>query len=199
MTKPPNNTPERKSSTLWLLLLTFVLPVIAAYAYFYFGENMDSNNNGDLIVPIIDIEKLGLTSEDGTVMNRDELTHKWRMFYIVGENCDTDCMQGMYYMRQINTALGKNSDRVQHMIIHLEPAAPDFQKILQSEYQKAIHAYTSNDTLVGALSSVDTNLPSNVIYLMDPIGNIMMRFTPDLSPKLILKDLNKLLKVSQIG
>jgi hypothetical protein len=54
-------------------------------------------------------------------------------------------------------------------------------------------------TLASVFSLPDNNPITHNIYVMDPIGNIMMQFSPDLSPKLILKDLNKLLKVSQIG
>jgi len=39
----------------------------------------------------------------------------------------------------------------------------------------------------------------NAIYLVDPLGNLMMRFPPDLEPKSLLKDLKHLLKVSRIG
>lgn len=195
----PKRIPERKSSTLWLLLLTFVVPIIAAYAYFYFGGEMSTSNNGDFIVPVIDIETLGLSTEDGTIMNRDELTHKWYMLYIAGKDCDPSCNQRLYHMRQINIALGKNADRFQRLIIHRDIMSPEFKGLITSEYPDALHAYAPGSTLANAFSLSENNLITENIYIMDPIGNIMMRFSPEISPKLILKDLNKLLKVSQIG
>ena len=199
--KFPDNTPARKPYTLWLLMLIFVVPIVASYAYYFLGDhsNRSTSNSGDLIIPVIDIEGLSLANKSNEPLSRDNLTQKWSMLYIVGVSCDEACKQGLYHMRQINIALGKNVDRFQHRVIHLGPMAPEFNELMESEYPDTLHAYTSKKTLSNAFSMSEESLLSHDIYIMDPIGNIMMRFSSEISPKLILKDLNKLLKVSQIG
>jgi cytochrome oxidase Cu insertion factor (SCO1/SenC/PrrC family) len=195
------NIPKRKTYTPWLLMLVFVLPVLASYTYFFYGDhnNSSTSNNGELITPVIAIESLALTDGSNKLLSRKDLTYKWSMLYIVGKNCDEACNQGLYHMRQINIALGKNADRFQHWAIHLDATNPEFTQLIELEYPNTLHAYTSRKILSNVFSTPEDNLLSNNIYIMDPIGNIMMRYTPEISPKLILKDLNKLLKVSQIG
>ena len=180
-------------------MLTFAVPIVAAYTYFFFGDHSSKSNHGDLITPVIDIEALQLKDLMNKIMPREKLTHTWRMIYIVGKDCDDSCNKGLYHMRQINIALGKNQDRFQHMIIHTDAMGNDFMQLVDTEHQASLHAYSSREILLNVFSAAETEIPSNSIYIMDPIGNIMMRFSPEISPKLILKDLNHLLKISQIG
>jgi hypothetical protein len=102
-------------------------------------------------------------------------------------------------MRQINIAVGKNANRLQRLVVHLEPPGEEFQALLASEYPNARHANASAETIEAALQDVGAQFRSNEIYIMDPLGNIMLRFTQDQSYKDLLHDLNKLFKVSQIG
>lgn len=192
-------TGKKTPTALWMLMLTFAVPIIAAYAYFFFGDHLSMSNHGDLITPVIDIVDLQLTDENNKPILHEELTHKWSMLFVVGKDCNDACNKGLYNMRQINIALGKNQDRFQHMMIHADAMSQNFTKLVAIEHHAAFHAYSPRETLLNAFSAVETELPSNSIYIMDPIGNIMMRFSPGISPKLILKDLNHLLKVSQIG
>ena len=62
-----------------------------------------------------------------------------------------------------------------------------------------MRAYSSSESVEAALQPVGADFRSNEIYLMDPLGNIMLRFTQDQSYRDLMHDLNKLLKVSQIG
>ena len=84
------------------------------------------------------------------------------------------------------------------MIVHLQPAGRQLQELIEREYANAINVNGNRSTIEKALDA-PAGLENNVIYIMDPIGNVMMRFTQDQPKKDILKDLRKLLKVSQIG
>jgi len=191
---------ERSNNTLWLLILTFAVPIIGAYAYYLFVDDYSLGNHGDLIQPIIKIEELLLTDVNGGPISRDELIHGWKMLYIAGSDCNSTCQESIYYMRQINTALGKNASRFKHMIIHLDNMSAEFQGLIESEHTTALHSYASNEKISSVFSGLNSNnLLSNSIYIMDPLGNIMMRFSHGTSAKLILKDLNRLLKISRIG
>ena len=195
-TLTPDQLPQRSNTTLWLLLASFLVPAFLAYGYFFFGDRPSVASNGKLISPIVDIETLQLTDDTGRLLSREELTPKWRMYYFAGSSCDSACQSDLYDMRQINIALGKNQGRVQHVVVHLNAPDLDFMKLLGSEHKEAIRVYSTEEN-ISVLSKGDA--ATSNIYLVDPLGNIMMMFPDELNAKLILKDLNKLLKISRIG
>ena len=199
MTEQVEKQATRSNTTLWLLIATFAVPIIGAYAYFFFVDDYALGNHGELIDPVIQIESLALSDADGNRLQRDALIHGWKMLYVADARCDSVCQESIYNMRQINTALGKNAGRFKHMIIHTAPMADDFRRLIDAEHSEALHSYASAEPLSRVLSVSPGQLMSNSIYIMDPLGNIMMRFDPGTSPKLILKDLNRLLKISRIG
>ena len=199
MNESITETPQKSRTTLWLLIAISVIPFVAAYGYYYFGDFKNLSNNGDIINPVIDIESLKLTDESGMAVERETLTRKWRMLLVISKDCDSLCKSSLYNMRQINVALGKHYDRFRHMVIHTEKMSSDLSDLMQLEYMDALHAYAEKDVLDNAFKSIENNIYSNSIYIMDPIGNIMMRFKIGMDPKVILKDLNRLLKISQIG
>ena len=195
-TTQPN---KRSTATLWILIALSVLPFIAAYAYYNLGDFKTFTNNGDLINPVVDIQSLKLMDDAGNKIEREIFTKKWRMMLIVSNRCNEECKSSLYNMRQLNIALGKNYDRFRHMLIHTEKMNIELAELIHTEYKDALHAYSSEDILTNALKESNTNIFSNSIYIMDPIGNIMMLFKPGMDPKVILRDLNRLLKISQIG
>jgi len=190
-------TPQRSTTTLWILLAISVLPFVAAYAYYNFGSFNKFSNNGEILRQVIDVQSLQLKNKDGQKIAREDLTKKWRMILIVKNDCDKNCQLSLYNMRQLNVALGKHYDRFRHMLIHTETMDTDFANLVETQYKDTLHSYSSTAILNEAFK--DAEIFSNSIYIMDPIGNIMMRFDLNMDPKLILKDLNRLLKVSQIG
>jgi cytochrome oxidase Cu insertion factor (SCO1/SenC/PrrC family) len=191
---------NRNPYTLWFVVLSFMAPVFLAYAMFFFGNVSSFSNKGELLNPVIDVDSLQLTDTSGVVMKREDITdHKWHMIYFAGKDCDEACNKTLYDMRQINKAVGKNAGRLRHMLVHMEPVDAPFRKLLNSEYPAAVHVNAKRATIAAALQAVKPHLDANEIYLMDPLGNIMMRFTQDQPPQDIIHDLNKLFKVSQIG
>lgn len=194
---PTDQTQPRKPYALWVLIFIFFVPMIVAYGYFFLGDQFSTGNHGELINPVVQVEQLHLKDQQGQNKLFEEA--KWVMIFIADKDCDAVCNKNLYNMRQINIALGKNAHRFQHMVIHLEAMGPEFSQLVSAEHPNALHAYGSRDIISRTLLSSQESMDSNAIYIMDPLGNIMMRFASDVSPKLILKDLNRLLKISRIG
>lgn len=190
---------QRSNTTLWIMLASFLVPAILAYGYFFFGDRPSVRSNGELISPVIDIEELSMRDADGVILSREQLTPKWRLYYFVPSSCDENCKASLFNVRQINKALGKNQSRVEHVIVHLESPADDFSKHISTEHENAVRTYVTAESLPSKPEQNINFQQGQYIYLMDPLGNIMMRFPEALNPKLILKDINKLLKVSRIG
>jgi len=194
-------TPKRNPYTPWFVVIAFVAPVLAAYTLFFLGVTPPAfSNKGELLDPIVDVESFALRDGSNKTLDRDAITeHKWHMIYFVGSSCDEACNQTLYNMRQINIAVGKNANRLQRLLIHLEPPGGDFQALIAKEYPQVRHANAVSRTIAAALQDVGPQFRSNEIYIMDPLGNIMLRFTQEQTYKDLLHDLNKLFKVSQIG
>jgi cytochrome oxidase Cu insertion factor (SCO1/SenC/PrrC family) len=205
--KNPESTeqaqPQTKKNpyTPWFVVAAFVTPVALAYTLFFLGVTPPAfSNKGELLNPIIDVEAFALSDGSNQLMNRDDITvHRWHMMVFTGASCDEACQQILYSMRQINIAVGKNAPRVRHMIVHLEQPDDEFKALIAKEHANARRAYTDSQAVEAALQEVGALFRSNEIYIMDPLGNIMLRFTQDQSYKDLMHDLNKLLKVSQIG
>ena len=194
-------TPKRNPYTPWFVVVAFVAPVVAAYALFFLGITPPAySNKGELLDPIIDIESFALTDDSDESISRDEITeHKWHMILFAGASCDDACKQMLYNMRQINIAVGKNANRLRRLVVHLEKPSEEFQALIVKEYPEARHANANSETIETALQQVGAEFRSNEVYIMDPLGNIMLRFTQDQPYKDLLHDLNKMFKVSQIG
>ena len=197
----PEQSRKRNPYTPWFVVISFVAPVVAAYALFFLGITPPAfSNKGELLSPIIDVESFALTDDSNKTLGRDEITnHKLHMVYFAGASCDDACNQILYNMRQINIAVGKNANRLRRLLVHLEKPGEEFQSLIAKEYPDAEHAHADAATIAAALQEVGAEFRSNEVYIMDPLGNIMLRFTQDQPYKDLLHDLNKLFKVSQIG
>ena len=101
-------------------------------------------------------------------------------------------------MRQIHKLLAKDQHRVIRMIVHLDAPSTELNALIAREYPNALNMYGDEKDISSALGD-SARIHQNETYIMDPIGNVMMRFTQDQPNQLLLKDLKKLLKVSQIG
>jgi hypothetical protein len=185
----------------WFVVIAFVAPVVAAYSLYFLGIAPPSyNNKGELLSSIIDVESLALTNSEDELLIREDITRqKWHMMVFAGANCDEDCNKVLHKIRQVNIAAAKNSYRLRRLIVHLDRTSAEFQALIDKEYPEAHHAYGVRTTIQSAFKEIKPDFSANEIYLVDPLGNIMMRFTQDQPPKDILHDLNKLFKVSQIG
>jgi len=196
MTDKTIDTPKTSKTTLWILLAVFLVPMIASYAYYFFGKNFSYGNHGDLLNPIIEFDDITVSSAQLKPVKMTGLEHAWYMIFIADKNCEEACQKRLYEMRQMNIALGKNADRVKQMILHTSEASSTFQSFLDKEH-KTVRNFTINKAKLPASMNPETS--PNAIYFMDPLGNIILRFNQPLDPKLILKDMNKLLKISRIG
>jgi cytochrome oxidase Cu insertion factor (SCO1/SenC/PrrC family) len=197
----PSQLPKKNPYTLWFVVAAFVLPVVAAYVLFFSGFTPSGfTNKGELIQPVIDIDAFKLVDQNDAPVTRDDSTiNKWNLIYLAGAQCDQACNDTLYKIRQVNKAVGKNAYRLRRLIVHLQPPDEAFQQLIESDYPEARRLYGDRRQIQNVMQPVTSSLDANEVYLMDPLGNIMMRFTPDMPGKWLIHDLNKLFKVSQIG
>jgi cytochrome oxidase Cu insertion factor (SCO1/SenC/PrrC family) len=201
----PSNSPavsKKNPYTIWFVILAFVAPVTLAYIMYFFGDIKSFSNHGEILNPIIHISSFELKNEKNEIIAEKELTYKWRIISFIGKDCDQQCAAQLYDTRQIHTSLGKNRHRVLRMFVHLEPASETLTKLIDETHSNVIRVNGDAAVIINALGdNVGNNVSinNNETYIMDPMGNVMMRFTQEQPNKEFLYDLRKLLKASQIG
>jgi len=203
--RPANNSiagKKRNPYTVWFVVMSFIAPVALAYIIFYFVDVTSFKNHGEILDPIVHITSFKLTDENNKIVAKEKLTYKWRLISFVGKDCNELCQTRLYDTRQIHTSLGKNQHRLYRMFVHLEPASESLNKLIAEEHKNVIHVNGNTATIKESLGiniREDAAITNNETYIMDPMGNVMMRFTQDQPSKEFLYDLKKLLKASQIG
>ncbi len=202
----PVNNPiagkKRNPYTVWFVVMAFIAPVALAYIMFFFVDVKSFVNHGEILNPIIHISSFKLKDENNKIIPEKELTYKWRIISFLNKDCDQQCEKRLYDTRQIHTSLGKDQHRLMRMFIHLQPASESLSRLIAETHPDIINTYGKQDIIIKAFGKNihnDAGIKNNEIYIMDPMGNIMMRFTQDQPNKDFLYDLKKLLKASQIG
>ncbi len=198
----PIATNKRNPYTVWFVVLAFAAPVALAYITFFFVDVKSFVNHGELLNPIVHISAFELKNEKGETIPEKELTYKWRLISFLGKDCNQQCEKRLFDSRQIHTSLGKNQHRLIRMFIHFQSASPSLSKLIENTHEGVTQTYGDIKTISDVLGKnirKDSGITNNEIYIMDPMGNIMMRFTQDQPNKEFLHDLKKLLKASQIG
>ena len=190
----------KKSSNwkLFLVLAVCAAPVVASYLTYYVIKPEGRTNYGDLIDPRAHpMPVLGATTLDGKSAELTEYKGRWVMLQIADGDCNHDCRTKLYEMRQLRLAQGKDKDRVERVWLITDQITPDSK--LMSEYDGTRLLRVDEKVVKPWLPAEQSAVPSDHIYLIDPLGNLMMRFPKNGDPNKIKKDISKLLKASRIG
>ena len=190
-------TETRSQSPRWQLLLiaaVFFGPLlVAAWLYYggYFAESLGRSNHGALLEPILN---LGDELPESPLHVHNESS--WLFLYADSSACLDDCRNALYTIRQSRKMLGKEMDRIQRVFLH-GSTAPD-TVFLAAEHPGLI---TIEDTSLSRLleNKRPPELPAGGFYLIDPLGNLVLYFRPDIEPSDMVDDIKRLLKLSRIG
>jgi len=176
---------------LLLLIGMFILPVVASYLAYYIWQPSARKNYGELIKQV-DVQAKG-TALDGQPKDAADLKGKWVMVYVGGGACPKTCQDLLYYMRQTRTAQGKEMDRIERLWLLTDEVMPS------AELQQA---HAGLHYLKGAASPASQFVGSETgayLYMVDPLGHLMLRWPQNPDPSRMIKDIKQLLKASQIG
>ena len=195
---------KRRASRIKLLtiLAVFAVPLILATIYLQVvrmsGGAVGDTSRGQLIKPAVPLTAFSLQTPD----EEFNLESLYGMLYMPEGECQDACRISLYNMRQVRLALNQRMDRVQRVV--LAESADQLDESLLAEHLGLIVASGTpaeqavlRDQVHAAESAMEP--VTGAIYLLDPFGNVMLRFPADLPPKSMLKDIKHLLKVSRIG
>jgi len=185
-----------------VLMGLYAAPLLAAWlwlGYVRSNEGVGVSVNGELIKPAVPLREFDLSDPSGSNWPLSNLQSIWSLVYFSDGNCDAICEQNLYHMRQVRLRTGRRMDRLQRVFV--TPQA-ELMAEKMADASEGLHVVGGNvDSLHGQVREAEKQMPAcqDCIYLVDPFGNVMMRFAPDLDPGKMYKDVLHLLKVSRIG
>lgn len=187
-------TEKAKSNRRKFLLLLVVMctPVIISYALYFMDYRPQSKNYGDLI-PIVKISGKGTNIADNTILRMKDLHGKWVLVTVDSGDCNEACKNKLYYMRQVRTVQGKEKHRIERLWLINNSVKPSAE--LMKEYEGTYFVNADSEIL----DFIETKEEQTKhIYLIDPIGNLMMRFPENVNGTKMGHDIKRLLHVSQL-
>jgi cytochrome oxidase Cu insertion factor (SCO1/SenC/PrrC family) len=180
--------------TLVLIALVCVLPLVASYALYYFWRPDSTVNYGQLLTPVALPQESLLTLQDKP-FEFSSLKGRWTLVLADGGACDAQCEQSLYYIRQVRKAQGEHQDRIERVWLVSDGGVPQPKLI---EALEGMHVVKAEGSATLAAVLRDPAHP-RAIYLVDPLGQLMMRYPDQPDPKKMIKDFQRLMKYSRLG
>ena len=177
-----------------LLLLISASPVIASYFTYYVIRPEGRRNYGELIDPQRPLPAWSGTDAQGRAVPLPSLQGQWLFISVADSACDAQCEQHLYLQRQLREGLGKEKDRLDWVWLRTgDPALPE--RLLPA-LQTAVVLHVEAAQLSQWLAPAPGAALSDHLYVVDPIGNWMMRFPADADPARVRRDLERLMRAS---
>ncbi len=172
---------RRTRAGRWKMLLVLAMcaaPVVASYFTYYFVRPDARRVFGTLIEPQRPLPDLVGVSLDGAKRNLRELKGQWLLVSVSGGGCDARCQQHLYLQRQVRESLGKDKDRVDRVWLVNDAVTPS-DKLLPSLKDSTV-LQVPQAALVQWLAAETDHALADHLYLVDPLGNWMLRFPANL-------------------
>jgi len=190
---------------LLLVIAIFVTPVVLACALYFGGWRPETPRaHGELVTPARPVADAELRTLDGKAVAFSAFQRQWLLLYFGSSECAAACERALVNMRQVIAAQGRQAQRVRAAMVvtdtralsslrQLLSAHPDLTPLTAAPEQLARLAREFELPAGGALAG------QHRIYVIDPLGNFMLSYPADVDPNGMRKDLQRLLRYSQIG
>jgi hypothetical protein len=166
-----------------------VLPLLGSYLLYLFWRPSALINYGELLQPPVQL------ADTQAPEGLRELKGKWVFVSVDSGRCDDYCRRKLYIMRQVRLTQGKDMERVERAWLIDDEAAPPPALIDGYRGTRIIPAAAS--PLLPRLAPAGS--PRDHLYIIDPLGNVVMRYPRDPDPSAVKKDISRLLRASRVG
>lgn len=197
---------RRQRLVFLLLVVVFSAPFALSWYLFHFtqvGRGAGAGSHGQLVVPPRPLPDVEL-HEPGGAPAGTQLRRKWTLLYLLPGPCAESCAGALYQMRQTRLALGRHAQRVQRALVVYGDFPPALPAAVLQEYPGQL--VLSGSALDGddpgrsfRLHDGDDPLAAGRLYVVDPMGNLMLAYPAGTEPGGIIDDLERLLKYSGAG
>jgi len=189
---------RRNFRTVFALAGLFVLPLLLSF-WLYYGLHWRPRamtNHGVLIEPVRALPEVALADAAGQPQ-RHVFQGYWTLVYVGNGACDADCHAALFFMRQTRLSLNNEMTRVQRVFLATADCCD--RGYLTGEHPGLRVLDASPASAQPLLAQFPTEARAQTLYVVDPLGNLMMRYDARLPPKGLLEDLKRLLQLSHIG
>lgn len=197
-----NQTPPSgpRGRPMLLLLAAIFLGPLALSFWLYYGTGWrpgGDTSHGELIDPARPLPVVALPDLQGTSSSARWFDGKWSMVVVGNGVCDEDCRHSLVFARQIWLGLGRENSRVQRVFLATDQCCD--RDYLRREHAGLLTLDGSTAAAAPLLAQIPAQDRSHMIFIVDPLGNLMMRYDSRLQPRDLRSDLRKLLGLSHIG
>jgi len=196
----PHQESARSRAGRWKMiavLLVCASPVVASYFTYYVVRPDGRRNYGELITPQRPLPAVATVDLNGKAAELTALKNQWLLVNVASAGCDASCQQRLYFQRQLRESLGKQKGRLDRVWLVTDAAQVDVQ--LQPALQEATVLRVALPALLQWLPPAGSQRLEDHLYVVDPIGNLMMRFPANMDAAGAAKakrDLDRLLRAS---
>ena len=198
--KPAAQSPRRVSGRwkMVAVMLVCAAPVLASYFTFYVVRPTAQRNYGELISPQSALPDLAAVSLDGAVSNLRALKGQWLLLSVASGACDAACEKHIYLQRQLRESLGREKDRLDRVVLVIDdaPIKPSLRPAMADAANDAYALRVPLTPLAQWLVPANGQQLPDHLYLVDPMGNWMMRFPPNLDAAKAKRDMERLMRAS---
>lgn len=194
--------PDQRRGRLQLLMLVVVFgaPLVASYVMYFTGWLPQGRaNRGVLIDPVVPLPSVMLARWDGGTFELRQIKDQWLMLAVSAQGCAEACRANLYKLRQVRKAVGEGALEVERALVILDGQIPVDRGALERDYKDTIFLVADRNFTEAWLPLLKQHDPAvdGSVYLVDPRGNLMMRYAPGQDGKDLLKDLLRLLAASR--
>lgn len=193
MNRPDPATRRSRLALIGLAALFFVPLALSFFLYYGTSWRPDGGTqHGELISPPRPLPEVALPGSGGAPFLRE----RWHLVQLSDGPCDADCRATLVTTRQVRLALDKDVARVARVL--LSRGVPVSDDTLASQHPDLVLAAPAGGEGERLLAAFP-GMPAGGVFIVDPLGNLMMSYPGDVRPKDLLADLERLLKLSHIG
>jgi hypothetical protein len=187
---PDKHADRRAHHTLMLIAAVCMAPIVASYTIYYFYPRTPTANYGTLL-PAAPVPAISGVTPEGAPFAFADLHGRWAIVMGSAGACEAACARELYATRQARTMQGRDQDRVTRVLLVADGPPP--RQDLLAQHPGIVVARVASAALAALPGG-----PSG-IFIVDPLGNLVLRYPEDLDIKRLAGDLARLLRASRIG
>ncbi len=197
-----NEQNKKNNRTIIIIFAMAIIPFIFAW---YLSKNLDwvgeGTNNGELIIPPVTTDKTEFIGyDDFSLKNMKELPGHWILINVIPKKkCQDICLQAIHKTKQLRLMMNKELIRIRRLVLILSDVKAELAAQWWKDDLRLLRSKPSPSLLNKLKKIRNSDIPDGMLFLMDPLGNLMMQYEPEFDPYKVKGDLQKLLRISQIG
>jgi cytochrome oxidase Cu insertion factor (SCO1/SenC/PrrC family) len=205
---PPRDRDRPRRRTLLILVAVLFLGPLAIASFFYAGTSWRPDAGvarGTLFDPVAKLPVVDLRNFAGTSLPDDSLDGLWILAYLSQGPCEIECQKSLYDTRQVRVLLAEKDRRVRRLLIAGEPLPdPAYLSEYHPDLVIATAASAGSDFIQAFGRDLNDKSDQDIlqldrVYIVDPLGNLVMAYESGFDAEGLLKDLKRLLRLSRIG